>query len=148
MNDIYSPLTGEHIATDNPAEWMRHSGIAAPAYDSKTHGCFWRGDFWEVVSATPQVDIDEERERAKSEIQPLRDLFLNRLSGIAVFTDLNEVKEECATLRSELLDITKDEEYIAAETYGAMRLALLARYRLIAAGASEEIRAVFRELDA
>lgn len=49
MNDIYSPHTGEHIATDNPAPWMGRAGVDAPLYDPVTQGCFWRGDAWEVV---------------------------------------------------------------------------------------------------
>lgn len=53
MNDIYSPHTGEHIQTDDPAEWMGRAGVAAPAYDPATQGCFWRGQGWEVVTATP-----------------------------------------------------------------------------------------------
>ena len=52
MNDAYSPHTGEHIATDNPAAWMGRAGIPAPAYNPQTHGCFWRGDAWVLMDAT------------------------------------------------------------------------------------------------
>lgn len=53
MNDAYSPHTGEHIATDTPADWMGRAGVPAPEYDPQTHGCFWHGDAWEVVEPTP-----------------------------------------------------------------------------------------------
>lgn len=53
MNDLYSPDTQEHIATDTPAEWMGRAGIAAPAYDPKLASCYWRGDAWEVVPVMP-----------------------------------------------------------------------------------------------
>lgn len=53
MNDAYSPYTGEHIATDNPAPWMGRAGIDAPEYDPVTQGCFWRGQAWEVVDVQP-----------------------------------------------------------------------------------------------
>lgn len=53
MNDAYSPHTGEHIKTDTPADWMGRAGVPAPEYDPATHGCFWRGDAWELVAAQP-----------------------------------------------------------------------------------------------
>lgn len=51
MNDCYSPHTGEHIRTDNPADWMGRAGTPAPAYDAETAGAFWRGEAWEIVQA-------------------------------------------------------------------------------------------------
>lgn len=57
MNDIYSPYTGEHIATDDPAPWMGRAGTPAPDYDPTTHSALWRGDGWEVVAApTPETE--------------------------------------------------------------------------------------------
>lgn len=53
MNDVYSPHTGEHIATDSPASWMGRSGTSAPEYNPQTHGCFWRDGAWELVAAQP-----------------------------------------------------------------------------------------------
>lgn len=53
MNDAYSPHTSEHIATDTPADWMGRAGKPAPEYNPQTHGCFWRGDAWDVVEAAP-----------------------------------------------------------------------------------------------
>lgn len=52
MNDIYSPFTGEHIWTDNPADWMSKAGVPAPEYDPVASSCFWRGDGWEIVSVS------------------------------------------------------------------------------------------------
>lgn len=84
MNDVYSPHTGEHIITDNPAPWMGRAGVDAPSYDPVTQGCFWRGTAWEVVeaqddpgpvpaSATPaQEQIDAQRQQAyQAESDPL-----------------------------------------------------------------------------
>lgn len=53
MQDVYSPHTGEHIKTDSPAEWMGRAGVPAPEHNPQTHGCFWRGDSWELVAAEP-----------------------------------------------------------------------------------------------
>jgi hypothetical protein len=55
INDVYSPDTGEHIATDNPAAWMRKAGVSAPAYNKTTEGCFWKNGAWLVVSAAPAI---------------------------------------------------------------------------------------------
>lgn len=57
MSDYYSPYTGEHIDTDNPAPWMSRAGTPAPTYNRETQGCFWRGEDWEVV--TSQADKDD-----------------------------------------------------------------------------------------
>lgn len=53
MNDFYSPHTGEHIQTDDPAAWMGRASVAAPVYDRSAAGCFWRGDAWEIIPASP-----------------------------------------------------------------------------------------------
>lgn len=90
--------------------------------------------------------VEQERERARAAINPLRDTFLNRLAGITVFTQDEAVKAECAELRTALLDITKDPAFLAAETEEAMTLAILQRYKEIAATANETIKNVFREL--
>lgn len=54
-NDCFSPHTGEHIRTDNPAPWMARAGIPAPDYDAVSSSAFWRGDSWEIVFAEPPV---------------------------------------------------------------------------------------------
>ena len=51
MNDCYTPYTGEHIATDTPADWMARAGIDAPAYDKATQGCFFQGGAWVVIDS-------------------------------------------------------------------------------------------------
>ena len=49
----YSPHTGEHIRTDNPADWMGRAPVSAPEYDESSSSAFWRGDHWEIVQAGP-----------------------------------------------------------------------------------------------
>lgn len=101
----------------------------------------------EPADVPPTPTVEQERERARADLNPLRDTFLNRLAGIAVFTQDETVKTECASLRTALLDITKDPAFLAAETYEAMEVALMTRYIAIASGASTEVRNVFRELN-
>lgn len=60
MDDCYSPNTGEHIKTTNPAPWMGRAGLAAPAYNAQTHGCFWRDTAWEVVEPVHKVTVPQE----------------------------------------------------------------------------------------
>ena len=105
------------------------------------------GNTPEPADVPPKPTVDQERERARANLNPMRDTFLNRLAGIAVFTPDEAVKAECAELRTALLDITKDPAFLVAETYEAMEVALITRYRMIAVGASEAVRNVFRELE-
>lgn len=105
------------------------------------------GNTPEPADVPPTPTVEQERERARAALNPLRDTFLNRLAGIAVFTQDEAVKAECAELRTALLDITKDPAFLAAENYEAMEAALMTRYRSIASGASTEVRNVFRELE-
>ena len=55
MNHAYSPDTGELIRTETPADWMRTTPVAPPAFDPSTHGCFWRGSAWDLVESLPPV---------------------------------------------------------------------------------------------
>lgn len=98
------------------------------------------------VWVEPTEDVDNARERARAAMNPLRDTFLNRLAGIAFFAEEPETVLECKNLRAALLDITKDQGFLDAQTYEEMELALMTRYRMIAATASVSIRNVFREL--
>ena len=106
------------------------------------------GNTPEPADVPPTPTVEQERERARAALNPLRDTFLNRLAGIAVFTQDEAVKAECASLRTALLDITKDPGFLAATTYEAMEAALMVKYKSIAASASTSIRNVFRELEA
>lgn len=54
-NYAYSPATGELIQTDVIAAWMNVTKEAPPEFDAATSGCFWRGDQWEIVPATPAI---------------------------------------------------------------------------------------------
>lgn len=60
INDCYSPHTGEHIATSDPAPWMGRAGKTAPTYDPATQGCFWRDNAWVVEDVVPVVEVPEE----------------------------------------------------------------------------------------
>lgn len=53
MKHHYSPHTGEHIVTDDPADWMGETDLAPPPYNAAVAGCFWRGTSWEVVQSAP-----------------------------------------------------------------------------------------------
>lgn len=53
MNDCYSPHTGEHIPTDNPAPWMGRAGTPAPEYDPVGQSCTWDGSKWVVADVAP-----------------------------------------------------------------------------------------------
>ncbi|MDZ7918523.1 hypothetical protein [Rhodoferax sp.] len=55
MTHHYSPHTGEHIVTDDPADWMGSTDVAPPPYDAAAAGCFWRGTAWEIVVPTPEA---------------------------------------------------------------------------------------------
>lgn len=91
--------------------------------------------------------VEELREKVKAVLNPLRDTFINRLTGICLFTEYPSMQEECQALRQALLDITKDERFLEANTEEEMTTAILIRYREIALLASPTIRNVFRELN-
>lgn len=77
INDCYSPHTGEHIATNDPALWMGRAGVDAPSYDPVTQGCFWRGDAWEVV------DVQDDPGPVPASATPAQGLMaLYQLKGI------------------------------------------------------------------
>lgn len=99
---------------------------------------------WEYPTTGTTIS---DREAARLVMNPIRDTFLNRLSGIAMFSGNVRIKEECSTLRSALLDITKDPAFLAAETHEDMEYALKLAYKTIASQASQDIRNVFRELE-
>lgn len=129
----------QQVGGDCPDGWIEMSEQRPDASSIAQADGTW------AAHAAPTVE--QERERARAALNPLRDTFLNRLAGIAVFTQDEAVKVECATLRAALLDITKDEAFLVAVTYSEMEIALMNRYRVIANTASETIRNVFRELE-
>ncbi len=76
-NDCYSPHTGEHVPTDNPADWMGRAGVPAPSYDPVGQGCFWRNNKWVVEDVVP------EPAPVPDEVTPAQGLMaLHALKGI------------------------------------------------------------------
>ena len=52
MTYYYSPHTGEHIATNDPVDWMDSTEIAPPAHDATQSAVFVDGA-WTIVSPQP-----------------------------------------------------------------------------------------------
>ncbi len=48
MNYFYSPHTGEHIATDTPADWMGATALPVPPYDKSTDSCLFESGAWVI----------------------------------------------------------------------------------------------------
>jgi len=65
MTHYYSPHTGEHIATDTPADWMGRTNIAPPKHDATQSAVFVDGA-WAVVGASPPAP-EKLREQAKAQ---------------------------------------------------------------------------------
>lgn len=129
----------QQIGGDCPSGWVE---MITERPDTKSVAT--QNGTWEYpTDGTSKSD----RERARVTMNPIRDTFLNRLSGIAMFSTDEEVISECALMREALLDITKDSEFLAATTYEEMENSLLNAYRNIALRASTSIRNVFRELE-
>lgn len=98
MNDAYSPHTGEHIATDDPAAWMGRAGIPAPGYDPQTHGCFWRGGVWEIVEAPPAAEpVPEVVTSAQGKLALVELGFFD-----AAQTHLDSIPDPVAKLRAKI----------------------------------------------
>lgn len=129
----------QQIGGDCPAGWIE---MVSQRPDDKSVAAV--NGTWEYPTYRTTI---EDREAARAIMNPLRDTFLNRLAGIAMFSDDPAVKQECASVRIALLDITKDPAFISATTYEAMEIALMIAYRNIAIGVSEHIRSIFRELE-
>lgn len=98
MNDCYSPHTGEHIRTDNPADWMGRAGTPAPDYDLQAASAFWRGGDWEVVEASPPVRTRSDilQALAQIDVRSIRPLREGDTARIVSF------EAEAAALRAEL----------------------------------------------
>lgn len=129
----------QQIGGDCPAGWVEMVGTRP----TNEHVALADGTWQYPTSNTTSSD----RDRARAVMNPLRDTFLNRLSGIATFSEDPEIKEHCAQLRASLLDITKNQEFLDATTYQEMEYALLNSYKSIAMGAQDAVRNVFRELE-
>lgn len=121
MNDIYSPATGEHIRTDNPAFWMGRAGTPAPDYDPATAGCFWCGDRWEVVPAVDALPPMPDARRTEiiaalgaidaASIRPAREIAAAMAGGKDApkyaIDKLSSLEEEAEVLRAELSELPR-----------------------------------------
>ena len=127
----------QQIGGECPAGWIEMAGQRpSENHVASSDGCW----------LLPSPEVEQIREVVKLKLNPLRDTFINRLTGICLFTEYPSMEEECKSLRIALLDITKDERFLTAETEETMTLAILQRYREIAVTASPTVRNVFREL--
>lgn len=89
MNYYYSPHTGEHIATDAPADWMGSTSIAPPGHDTQTQGLFFIDGGWKVINpALPPAPPTEAEQLAQvtaevlAEVRALRTQFFSSIAGI------------------------------------------------------------------
>lgn len=129
----------QQVGGECPDGWVVMNGQRPDIKSVATEDGIWEYPTEETTNA--------ERDRAKNVLNPLRDTFLNRLSGIAMFSEDASIKNECASLRLALLDITKDPAFLVATTYEEMENSLMYAYKYIAATASPSIKTVFRELN-
>lgn len=132
-NDCYSPDTGEHIHTDNPAEWMGRSGTPAPAYDRSKEGCFWRDGAWVVVASTAQAEAAAEGKAAVlAQARMIRETVLNRLTGIQLNSTDAPTIAAIKAARASLLNITADAGVLASTDAASTKAAVVAAWKTIA----------------
>lgn len=80
-----------------------------------------------------------------------REGYLNRLSGIGFAAQnegLTEIVQSVLTVRQGLLDLTSQPDVLAATTESGLKKALLNGYASILVGVPEDVKRVFRGLDA
>lgn len=106
-----------------------------------------------TLAGWPPLTVDGLRAAVFPEARRLREIVLNRLTGIAVRSLAagdGPTVAACAALQQRLLDITKDPAVLAVtpeQGTAALREAILDLYRAGAAAAPANIRSVFSELD-
>lgn len=94
MNYFYSPATGEHINTDDPAPWMERAGKPVPDYDASVSSCFWRGSDWEIVMVEPPTKPDYSSLREQAYLTESDPLFFKEQRGeVPTGTWLDKVGE-------------------------------------------------------
>ena len=89
MTYYYSPHTREHIATDEPADWMGSTAIAPPAFDPATQGVFFKLGAWVVV--TNPAPVQEVPQSVTMRQARLALLAVGKLAGVS--TAINALAE-------------------------------------------------------
>lgn len=100
------------------------------------------------ITISNQVSQTDLLNQVKEDVRLRRVRMLDAVTGIgfeAFMSGDEALAKEACGIRSSLLDITDDPALNAAQTYEEMRAAGVAAYRRIAAGASPEFAATFKE---
>ena len=83
MTHYYSPHTGEHINTNNPADWMSSTALPVPSYDPTTSSAIFTNGAWSVVQAMPVLAPDTEALRKAAYREESDPLFFKWQRGEA-----------------------------------------------------------------
>jgi len=134
MKDAYNPDTLEHISTDTPADWMLRAGVSAPAYNPNAESCFFRNGAWAIVASTAIADAQAlEKAAVLNQVRALREIALNRLTGLQLNTNVAATISALQAARASLLNITTDAGVVAAADGVATRTAVSAAWKIIVA---------------
>jgi hypothetical protein len=129
MKHYYSPHTGEHIATANPADWMGVTDTAPPAHDPGQATPMFQAGAWVLVPVA-QPDPMAATAPRLAQVRAVREQMLDRLSGIAGRAHRKgdvATHAACDGAAVALLDITKD----LPLDLPAMEALVVARYQAI-----------------
>lgn len=145
---LYPALTADdfmtHIALQNDGE-----GDYIAQWDHPIHP---RPSDEQLAAITepyspPFEDVREEY--FDTEVRPLREMILNRMTGIAVLSDeADTLLESIKTARRALLSITTAPDVVAATNTQELHDAVLAYYRGVVASMPASLRTVFNGVDA
>lgn|SRR5574341_51018 len=92
---------------------------------------------WIAAGNTPDpAPVVDGRPVVLADYRSRRETYLDRLAGIAVFTDDPLVKAAAKTFRQRLLDIPQDQSVTGAADAAAMQAAILTLYRTAAGEAA------------
>jgi hypothetical protein len=99
-----------------------------------------------VISAKPTPAFEPQRDGYMATVRTTREAILNRLAGLgfaAMADDNTQAVTAIKTARQALLDITSDPSVLASTTIEGLKVAVLARYKAIAAAVPVDIRTAF-----